>query len=459
MNLFESVEKSIKDTFVNESLKLLDKNPEKNIDIGYRLAKKFMRNKISQDGLDYLYNFYKSNPPTQEYMQNLLKNTDKKCLQMFFTNFFANATWFGVSKREKLLEEENTKVPFVILLSPSMRCNLHCTGCYAAKYSKKDDIAFEEVDRIVKEARDLGVYYFIILGGEPFAVDYMLKIYKKYNDVLFSPFTNGTLFNDKLADRLKELGNVVPMFSLEGFEKQTDARRGKGVFKKVSHAMDLLRERGMLFGASSATNRENLDVVSSDEFADFLIKKGSKISFYFIYMPVGLSPDIKMMLTSEERVKLGRRIRHIRNDKPYFAIDFFNDAPYVGGCIAGKYYCHINSKEEVEPCVFAHYSCTNVKNKPLIDVFRSSFFKTLRSKQPYNDNLLLPCMMIDNPNVVRDIVKQTHAHPTDESAEKMISDPEFMQQLDKLAKDYKPAADKVWKEDFHNKGNYWMSKG
>ncbi|WP_196593735.1 radical SAM protein [Pectinatus sottacetonis] len=459
MKLFETVEKEIKDTFVNEGMKLLNKNPEKNIDRGFKLAQKFMRNKISQDGLNGLYKLYKYNPATRKYMQNFLQTTNKKSLEKFFINFFANATWFGVSKREKFLEEENTKIPFVILLSPSMRCNLRCTGCYAAKYSKKDDIPFEEIDRIIGEARELGIYYFIILGGEPFAVDYMLKIYEKYNDVLFTPFTNGTLFNEELADKLQKLGNVVPMFSLEGFEEQTDARRGKGVFKKVVHAMDLLKERGMLFGVSSAATRANFEVVSSDKFVDFLIEKGAKMSFYFIYMPVGISPDIKMMLRPEERVELGRRIRHIRTDKPYFAIDFFNDAPYIGGCIAGKYYCHINSKEEVEPCIFAHYACDNLKGKPLLSIFRSQFFKDLRQEQPYNKNLLLPCMMIDNTDVIRDIVKRDHAHPTDESAAKMINDPQFMRELDELAQNYRPAADKAWQKYFHDKGNYWLSKG
>ena len=89
-------------------------------------------------------------------------------------------------KRAKILEEEGTKVPFTILISPSMRCNLRCTGCYAADYDKKDDLTYEEVDRIIGEARDLGIYYIVVLGGEPFFQEYMLDIYKKY-DVSYLP--------------------------------------------------------------------------------------------------------------------------------------------------------------------------------------------------------------------------------------------------------------------------------
>lgn len=249
------------------------------------------------------------------------------------------------------------------------------------------------------------------------------------------------------------------MFSLEGFERETDERRGRGVFKRVMHAMELLRERGVLFGVSTAVSRYNIDTVTSDKFIDMLIEKGAKMGWYFIFMPVGKEPDVDLMLTPEQRIHLGERIREIRTTKPYFTIDFFNDAPYVGGCIAGKFYCHINSKEEVEPCIFAHFAVDNLKGKKLIDVFKSDFFKELRQRQPYVRNLLMPCMMIDNTNQIREIAKKTGAKPTDEGAEMMLDDSEFKKKLDKVAENYKPYAEKAWKEDFNCKGNYKMSKG
>lgn len=459
MNILESVEKSAKEVTLSAVADLLEKNPEKNVDKIFSLAKKLTRDEDSQKQVENVYDYYQNNEAIHEYIQNILTTTDKKCLKKFFINFLGNATWYGIPKRAKYLREEDTKVPFVILISPSMRCNLRCTGCYAADYDKKDDLSYEEVDRIVGEARDLGIHYIVVLGGEPFFNEYMLDIYKKYNDILFTPFTNGTLFDEKLADRVRDLGNVFPMFSLEGFEEETDARRGKGTFAKVMKGMDLLRERGVLFGVSSATSRYNVDTVASDKFINMLIEKGSKMSWYFIYMPIGDNPNVEYMLTPEQRINLGKRTREIRTSKPYFTIDFFNDAPYVGGCIAGKYYCHINSKGDVEPCIFAHFACDNVKDKSLIDVFRGPFFKDLRKRQPYNDNLLMPCMMIDNTNVVREVVKATGAHSTHPGADRMIKDEVFMKQLDNLANDFKPYAEKAWKEDFNCTGNIKMSKG
>ena len=223
--------------------------------------------------------------------------------------------------------------------------------------------------------------------------------------------------------------------------------------------MDLLRDRGIPFGVSSATSTHNIDKVSSEEFIDMLIKKGSLMSWYFIYMPVGDKPNVKDMLTPSQRIDLGRRTRKIRTTKPYFTIDFFNDAPYVGGCIAGKYYCHINSSGDVEPCIFAHIATDNIKDKKLIDVFRCNMFKELRNRQPYNKNMLMPCMMIDNPNVIREIAAKVNAYTTDASANAMLNDKYFKEKLDTLASEFKPYADEAWKKDFNCKGNDEFSKG
>ena len=158
--------------------------------------------------------------------------------------------------------------------------------------------------------------------------------------------------------------------------------------------------------------------------------------WYFMFMPVGHDPAIELMLTPEQRLTLGERTRRIRTTKKIFPIDFFNDAPYVGGCIAGKYYCHINSKEDVEPCIFAHFSAVNVKGKPLMTAFEHPYFKEHIARQPYNENMLLPCMMIDNPEVVREIVAKTGAKPSDRGAEMMLYDEEFKKRIEKVAADF-----------------------
>lgn len=460
MEIKDNLEKVAKQTVINKIMGYLDKNPEENMDKIFSAIRFLTKDEFALSQIDFVYNSYKNDKSKHDFIQNILKNTDKKCLKKFFTNFFANANWYAGPKRQKYLDNENTGIPFVMLISPSMRCPLHCKGCYASSFSKKDDIPPEEVDRIIGEARELGIYYIIILGGEPFFNDYLLDIYEKYDDIMFTPFTSGLLLTDKIADRLKKCGNVIPMLSVEGFEKDTDDRRGKGTYKKVLKAMDLLNERGILFGVSSAVTRTNINAVVSDEFTDMLIKKGSKMSWYFLFMPVnGDDNDFDMMLTAQQRDLLGKRCREIRDSKQYFTIDFFNDAPYIGGCIAGKHYFHVNSKEDVEPCVFSHFSTVNLKGRHLIDAFRDPFFKKLRSIQPYNKNMLRPCMMIDNTEVIRHVCKETGAKPDDLGAEKMLTDPIFHEKITKSAHEFIPYAEKTWKDVFNEKGNDKLSKG
>lgn len=461
MDIKDTIEKGTKEAIIKAGIQLLENNPEKNVDKIFNVVRKGVRDKDSKNAIDEVQRYYNEMPSVHNFIQDILKNTNKNCLSKFFANFVGNANWYGIPKREKQGKKYDTKIPYTVLISPSMRCNLRCTGCYAANYSKKDDIPFEEVDRLVKEARDLGIYYIIVLGGEPFFNEYMLDIYEKYNDVFFTPFTNGTLFDEKLANRLAELGNVMPMFSLEGFKDDTESRRGDGVFDSVMKGMDLLREKGIPFGVSSATSRNNIDVVTSDKFIDMIIEKGARLIWYFMFMPVGDQPvkDMDLMLTPEQRLKLGKRTREIRMTKEIFPIDFFNDAPYVGGCIAGKYYCHINSKEDVEPCIFSHFSTDNVKGRPLVEAFQSPYFKELRKRQPYNKNLLMPCPMVDNPNQIREIVKVTGAKPTHPSAELMVKDPEFMKKLDELADEFEGYAEKEFQDEFNGTGNYEFSKG
>ena len=461
MKIVENAEKAAKEKIVGTVCDILDKSddPDKNINRIFGLIKKLSKDEDSKRGIDNVQSYYNDMPSVHEFINDVLVNTNKNCLKKFFTNFLANAMWNGIPKRAKWMEKEDTKIPFVLLISPSMRCNKHCTGCYAANYPKDSGLKYEEVDRIVGQARDLGIHYIVVLGGEPFFVDYMWKIYEKYSDIQFTPFTNGSLITEEVAERMSKLGNVMPMLSLEGFEKETDARRGQGTFKRVMQSMDFLHAKGIPFGVSSATARNNMDTVTSPEFINMLIEKGARMSWYFIYMPVGEKPDLNNMLTPEQRIELGRRTRKIRTTMPYFTIDFFNDAPYVGGCIAGKYYCHINADGDVEPCIFAHISVDNIKNKNLIDIFRGNLFKTLRHSQPYNKNMLRPCMMIDNPQVIREVASTCNAHATDPSVDAMLHDEEFQKKIQKVADDFAPVAEEAWNKDFNGQGNEELSRG
>jgi MoaA/NifB/PqqE/SkfB family radical SAM enzyme len=375
--------------------------------------------------------------PSVDLIRKILKEIEPKYREKLVENLIINGLILNQRKRKKL-KDEGFVVPMSVLISPTMRCNLNCVGCYAGKYNKKDDMSFEVFDRIITEAEELGIAFFTILGGEPLILkDNLFKICKKHNKSFFQFYTNGTLIDETVVKELKKLGNIIPIISLEGYEKETDERRGKGTYAKVMDVMDLLKKNKIPFGFSAVISRKNAEIISDEKFIDFMIKKGAFIGWFFLYMPIGNNPDLKLMPTPKQRRALKDRWDYIRKTKPIFIIDFWNDAPYVGGCIAGKFYIHITSKGDVEPCIFTHFAVDNIKNKSLKEVMLSDFFKELRKRQPFNENLYLPCMWIDNPSVSRDIFSKFKCYPTHEGADIILKDEKIKKGLDKYSKEVK----------------------
>jgi MoaA/NifB/PqqE/SkfB family radical SAM enzyme len=216
--------------------------------------------------------------------------------------------------------------------------------------------------------------------------------------------------------------------------------------------MDRLHRAGVIFGFSSMITRHNVNTIISDEFNDMLIERGAFVGWHFLYMPVGRDPDLDLMPTPAQRDLLRREgAARLRVTKPIFIVDFWNDAPYAGGCIAGgRYYLHINSQGDVEPCIFTHFAADNVKDKSLADCLRSPFFLAIRRRQPYGDNLLRPCMLIDHPEVFREIYAECQPAPTHPGAVSLVDG--LGPGLDAYAQTLARTLDQAWQEDFVARG-------
>ncbi len=390
----------------------------------------------------------------RDFMESLLINLKNsaerlspKVREKIVMNLINNAMIQGQPRRIAFAKKYGFNSPNVLVISPTMRCNLKCYGCYAWQYSKKNDLPYDVCNRVIDEANDVGLYFFVITGGEPFCWGKLYDFLKRHNDSFFQIYTNGQLINNEVAKKLAELGNAVPCISVEGFEEETDKRRGKGAWNNVMNAMEVLNKNGVLFGFSVTATRENNELVVSDKFIDLFIDKGAFIGWYFNYIPIGKKPNMELMPTPEQREYRRERIIKIRKTKKMIVADFWNDGPLVNGCMAGgKNYLHINVNGDVEPCVFVHFATDNIKEKSLIDVLTSDFFKGFRKRQPYTGNHLRPCCIIDNPYILRDIVAETGAYPTHEGAETIVGC--LARPLDKYAGDYKKIADKVWVEEY-----------
>ena len=273
----------------------------------------------------------------------------------------------------------------------------------------------------------------------------IIKLAEKHRKSFFYAFTNGTLVDEAFCCEMQRLGNISLAVSVEGFEEQNDARRGQGCFQKAMDAMDLLKKHGLIFGTSICYTALNYETVTSDAFLDLLIEKGVRYTWYFHYMPVGNNASADLLLTPEQREYMYHRVREIRSadgGKPIFAIDFQNDGEFVGGCIAGgRFYCHINPNGDVEPCVFIHYSNANIHDKTLLECLSQPLFLEYQKSQPFHQNHLRPCAMLENPDCLVRIVRDTGAQSTDlespESAEHLCG------KCVSYARSWAPTADRL----------------
>ena len=412
------------------------------------LSEKFMGNTFSKESYDAARRMIREpDSKWMQYVNRILNEVDPHVIKMSALDYGFEAAFCGKKEINEMRVKHQCNIPWLILMDPTSACNLHCTGCWAAEYGNRLNLSFEDMDRIVTQGKELGIYLYFFTGGEPLVrKDDIIRLCEKHNDCEFHAFTNGTLIDEKFCQDMKRVGNFSVAISLEGFNEVNDLRRGKGVFDKVMHAMDLMKQYGLIFGTSICYTSKNYKVVTSDEFLDMIIEKGCRFTWYFHYMPVGNDAAVELLPTPEQREEIFHRIRKFRQTKAIFSMDFQNDAQFVGGCIAGgRRYLHINAKGDVEPCVFIHYSNANIHDCSLLDALKSPLFQAYHDNQPFNDNMLRPCPMLENPDKLGEMVKESKAVNTD------YQSPETPEHLKEKAAPYAenwtPTAEKLWNKE------------
>lgn len=439
-------EKAVK-IAVKEAIKYVRKDYDTNLFKLIDWGKKMVKEDIQLRALNKLGDRL-SDPENMwaGYIKKLIMETDPGIIEKLIPPIM-NTVIKSYDRRLASMKEHGCNIPWAILVDITTACNLKCTGCWAAEYGNKLQLTYDDLNKIITEGKALGTYTYLYTGGEPLVRKKdLIRICKENPDCLFITFTNGTLCDDAFADELKEVGNMFLTFSIEGSEETTDARRGKGTYKAVLAAMERLKKRGVPFGASLCYTKYNADVIASDEYADFLISLGVLFAWYFTFVPVGTGSTPELMATAEQREMMYNQIRkwRFKEVKPLFTIDFFNDGEYVGGCVAGgKQYFHISANGDCEPCVFAHYSNVNIKDedKHIIDALKSPIFMAYKARQPFSDNMLRPCPVMDNPGAIKKMVQESGAKSTDLQSPENVEDL-FNKTVD-VARKWKETADKM----------------
>jgi len=296
----------------------------------------------------------------------------------------------------------------------------------------------------------------------------LLDIYQKYNDTYFLIYTNGTLINKEIAERLAKSANATTAISVEGFEKETDQRRGAGTHRKILETFERLRQAGVPFGISVTATSKNADILLTDEFYDFYFQEqGACYMWQFQLMPIGRGKDeLDLMVRPEQRVQLYRKWEKLLSEKKYCLADFWNSGVLARGCIAyGRNggYIYIDWHGNITPCAFIPYYVDNIydlynKGKTLSDALFSDFMKNGRKwqreygldnwKKP--KNWLMPCSIRDHYEIFRNSVLPKDVIPEDEKAREALESDEYFEVLKKFDEKLEGLTEKIWETEYLN---------
>ncbi len=380
-------------------------------------------------------------------------------------------------RRKKVREEFKKKYgivpPGFLTISPTQKCNLHCIGCYAASHSHTSAaLEYSVLKKLLKEQRDiLGSNFVVVSGGEPFMYrasgKSLLDIAEEFSDMFFHVYTNGTLLTEDVVRRMSHMGNITPVISVEGYEKETDRRRGKGTYKKIMDSMERLRKYGVGFGISVTATKENISLLLENRFYEHYFETlGATYMWMFHLMPIGRAKEtMGLMLSPEERVALYKQWERMLFEKRYFIGDFWNAGAASDGCIAygrqGGYF-YVDWNGNIMPCVFVPYYKDNLyelyKNgKSIADALISDlFFRGRKWQRDYGynkkepDNWLAPCSIRDHYDNFRKNILTEDAKPEDKNAEEALKDPEYYEKMNEFDKRLHQLTEPLWQQKYLN---------
>ena len=366
-------------------------------------------------------------------VKDAIKATFRNPKESLFLAKFAKHT----RKATAIRESYSKKGQHIPVLSITSSCNLHCTGCYSRANDACNDneplnqLSGEEWEDIFDQAKDLGISFIVLAGGEPMIREDVIIKASQFKEILFPIFTNGTLLNNDYLRLFDENRNLVPIFSIEGDEEVTDLRRGEGVYNQLLNSMELMRNNNIIFGASLTFTKGNLSNLLSKEYINQLRDFGCKVIFFIEYVPVN-EETIELTPGDYERELLLNELELLRKEyDDMLFLSFPGDEKTSGGCLAaGRGFFHINSHGGAEPCpaspysdinvrdssINSHggaepcpaspYSDINVRDSSLLEALDSKLFKSLRDGGILLDDHEGGCVLFEHKDEVERILNE-----------------------------------------------------
>ncbi|HRR54370.1 MAG TPA: radical SAM protein [Candidatus Methanomethylicus sp.] len=295
-------------------------------------------------------------------------------------------------------EEKGLHVPPFLIYSVTKSCNLNCKGCYARAQhrSDADEMGGDRIRALFAEARSLGISFILLAGGEPLMRKELIEIAAGFPEIIFPFFTNGLLIDGPMIRRLRKQKNMVPVVSIEGYEGETDGRRGEGVYDRALRTISALSSGGVFFGTSITLTNGNFDTVTGTDFISRLVSAGCKLFFFIDYIPVEPGTD-SLVLREEQKAKENAIVKSLKASFPALFLAFPAGEAELGGCLAaGRGFVHISPEGRVEPCPFSPFSDASLGGSSLKEALSSEFLRKIRENHGMLDESKGGCALWEN---------------------------------------------------------------
>lgn len=344
--------------------------------------------------------------------RRVLVETDKRLLWKLAYNMGFKAA-LSVHRHKRRLRRGEVFPPF-LYVSVINTCNLRCQGCWVDVAHKQQTIAPDAFHRLVREAKAMGNSFFGIVGGEPFMHPHLLDMLAEHPDCYFQVFTNGHFVTPERARRMWQLGNVTPLFSVEGTEIVSDERRGRGgVLSKTMQGIHNALDAGVFTGVCTSLCRTNIDDLLKPEWIDRLIEMGVLYTWFHVYRPMGPNPNPDLCLTPEQAVRAREFVVEMRAKKPIVIIDAYFDGEGKALCPAATGISHhINPWGGIEPCPIVQFSKESIHpgadGRSLKDKFLKSAF--LADFRKLAASTTRGCIVLERPDLLKTLV-EAHSAP------------------------------------------------
>src|SRR5262245_9613712 len=301
--------------------------------------------------------------------------------------------------------------PPFLYVSVINSCNLRCQGCWVDVAHKQEIIQPDAFHKLVREAKKMGNVFFGIVGGEPFMHPHLLDMLAKHPDCYFQVFTNGHFITPERAKRMRQLGNVTPLISVEGTEVVSDERRGRsGVLSKTMQGVRNCLDNRVFTGVCTSLCKTNIDDLLTEAWVDRLVELGVFSTWFHVYRPMGPKPNPDLCLTPQQQLRARKFVVEMRARKPIIIIDAYYDGEGRALCPAATGISHhINPWGDVEPCPIVQFSkesihATAADPRGLREKFLQSAF--LREFRELAQETTRGCIVLERPDLLKELVER-----------------------------------------------------